>query len=121
MAQVKKEMKKCLRTTYLGYEVGVSHLIFENVVTEIHLSGRINEFIENIFLSKKQIIEKKFVSKKICVKFFLSKKKIILSLFFYKYLQVYYVYLQSLGKVLVIFYSSHVLAYRKIPWSLWLL
>ena len=64
MAQVKKEVEKCLRTTYLGYKVGVSHLIFENVVTEIHLSGRINEFIENIFLSKKQIIEKKFVLKK---------------------------------------------------------
>ena len=112
MAQVKKEMKKCLRTTYLGYEVGVSHLIFENVVTEIHLSGRINEFIENIFLSKKRLYRKK-----ICVKFFLTKKKIILSLFFYKYLQVYYVYLQSLCKVLVIFHSRHVLTYHNIPWS----
>ena len=75
MAQVKKEMKKCFRTTYLGYEVGVSHLIFENVVTEIHLSGRINEFIENIFLSKKQIIEKKFASKKNLCQIFSHEEK----------------------------------------------
>ena len=85
MAQVKKEMKKCLRTTYLGYEVGVSHLIFENVVTEIHLSARINEFIENIFLSKKQIIEKKFVSKKnLCQIFSLEEK----NNFFIVFLQI---------------------------------
>ena len=75
------------------------------------------------FLLKSFFI-KKIYGKKVFVKKINQKKKnlcqnlkIILSFFLYKHLQVYYVYLQTLHKVLVIFHSSHVLPYRDIPWT----
>ena len=62
-------------------------------------------------LSKKK--EKKLYQKKK----YSFKEKVIISLFLSKYLQVYYAYLQTLCKLLVIFDSSHVLPYCDIPWS----
>ena len=77
-----------------------------------------NFFIEIFFIKKKKLsnkfIKKKLISKKSCVKFFSLEEKVILSLFLYKHLQVYYVYLQTLYKVLVIIHSSHVLPYGDI-------
>ena len=71
-------------------------------------------FYQN-FSSKKKLKTKKVVSKKNCIKNFLSWIKIILSLFLYKYLQVYYVYLQNLCKVSVFFHSCHILPCNCIP------
>ena len=80
-----------------------------------------NFFIEIFFIKKKNLsnkfIKKKLISKKNCVKFFSPEEKIILSLFLYKHLQVYYVYLQTLYKVLVTIFSSHVFSYGDITWS----
>ena len=72
-----------------------------------------NFFIEIFFIKKKKL-SNKFIKKKSCVKFFSLEEKVILSLFLYKHLQVYYVYLQTLYKVLVIIHSSHVLPYGDI-------
>ena len=60
-------------------------------------------FYREIVFSKKMFLLKKFIEKK--------KRK------HYSFIKVYYVYLQTLYKALVIVHSSHVRPYHDIPWS----